>query len=503
MPAARRLGAIVLAAGLGTRMQSARAKVLHELAGEPLLHHLLRALAGLEPERVVVVVGHQADAVRNAAEAVRLPGLRTVLQPEQRGTGHAVACAADEFRGFTGDVLVLYGDTPFIGTETLRRLTEVHRAEAADLTLLTTRFPDPTGYGRILRGPGGEVLGIVEERDATPSERAITEINPGFYVVGADMLFPLVGELRPDNAQGELYLTDMVALAARAGRRVRTVEVGRPEEVTGINTRAELARMEATLKGTVVERWMEAGVTFEDPATVYLGPEVTIGRDTVIGPNVQLRGRTRIGESCRLEGTAYLQDATVGDRVQVRFACHIDAAEIGADAIIGPFARLRPGTRLAERVHIGNFVETKQALLAPGVKANHLTYLGDCEIGADTNVGAGTITCNYDGFRKHRTVIGARVQIGSDTQLVAPVAVGDDAYVGAGTTVTHDVPAGALAVSRVPQRHLAGWTARRRARETGAGAEPVELKPAARRKPTAGKRRTRTGGSAGRARRRR
>src|SRR5262249_33145769 len=345
---AARLGAIVLAAGLGTRMRSARAKVLHELAGRPLLHHLLRALAGLGPERVVVVVGHQADAVRQAAGAARLPGLRTVVQAQQRGPGHAVACAEAAFAGFSGDVLVLYGDTPFIRTETLRRLTEVHRAEAADLTLLTTRFPDPTGYGRILRGAAGEVVGIVEERDAKPSERAITEINPGFYVVRTDVLFPLVADLRPDNAQGELSLTDLVALAARAGRRVRTVEVERPEEVTGINTRAELARMEATLKETLVERWMEAGVTFEDPATVYLGPEVTIGRDTVIGPNVQLRGRTRIGEGCRLEGTAYVQDAAIGGRVPLRFACHRHAGEGGPGATLGPFARLRPGTPLAQ-----------------------------------------------------------------------------------------------------------------------------------------------------------
>ena len=468
MPEVRPLAAIVLAAGLGTRMRSGRAKVLHELGGRPLVRYPLDALATLEPVRTVVVVGHQADAVRDAAAASGLDGLRVAVQPELRGTGDAVACARAALAGFAGDVLILYGDVPLIRPATLRCLVDAHRAESADLTLATMSLGDPAGYGRILRGPEGAVTGIVEERDATPTQRAITEVNPGLYVVRAEILFSLLAALRPDNAQGELYLTDLVALGARAGRRVRAVPAGGPEELAGVNTREELARMEATLRAEVVQRWMAAGVTFEDPATAHVGPEVVIGPDTVIGPNVQLRGRTRLGAGCRLDGTAYVVDATLGDRVHLLFGCVVEGAEIGADARIGPFARLRPGTRLAERVHIGNFVETKQALVGAGAKANHLTYLGDCEIGAETNVGAGTITCNYDGFRKHRTVVGARVQVGSDTQLVAPVSVGDDAYIGAGTTVTRDVPAGALAVSRVAQRHVPGWTARRRALAAGA-----------------------------------
>jgi bifunctional UDP-N-acetylglucosamine pyrophosphorylase / glucosamine-1-phosphate N-acetyltransferase len=476
----RPLGAVVLAAGLGTRMRSDRAKVLHELAGLPLVRHALAALAGLDPDRVALVVGHQADAVRAAASGSALRDLRFVHQAEQRGTGHAVACAREAFADFAGDVLILYGDVPLIRTATLRGLLDTHRVEAADLTLLTVRFADPTGYGRILRGSEGRVVGIVEERDATSAERAITEINPGLYAVRAEALFPLLAQLRPDNAQGELYLTDLVGLAARGDYRVASRTSGRAEEVLGVNTRMELARMEATLRAELVDRWMEAGVTFEDPATAYVGPEVTIGADTVVGPNVILRGRTRIGAGCRLEGTAQLVDATLGDRVHVRFGCVIEDAEIGADAIVGPFARLRPGTRLAERVHIGNFVETKKAHVGAGAKANHLTYLGDCDIGPETNVGAGTITCNYDGFAKHRTVVGARVQIGSDTQLVAPVAVGDDAYVGAGTTVTRDVPAGALVVSRVPQRTIPGWTARRRA-QAAAAAGTKDAAPAGRR----------------------
>jgi bifunctional UDP-N-acetylglucosamine pyrophosphorylase/glucosamine-1-phosphate N-acetyltransferase len=369
-------------------------------------------------------------------------------------------------------------------------------------------FAHPTGYGRILRGPDGRVTGIVEERDATDAERAITEANPGLYVVRSERLFPLLAELRPQNAQGELYLTDLVGLTARSGGRVASLEGTPPDEVAGVNTRAELAHMEAILRSQLIERWLAAGVTFEDPATVYLGPEVTIGADTVIGPNVQLRGKTRIGTGCRIDGTAYLVDTTLGDRVHLLFACVADGAEIGADSRIGPFARLRPGTRFAERVHVGNFVETKQAALGAGTKANHLTYLGDCEIGPDTNVGAGTITCNYDGStgKKSRTTIGARVQIGSDTQLVAPVSVGDDAYVGAGTTVTRDVPPGSLVVSRVPQREFPGWTARRRARVEG---KPVAVPaapstdPAAKPRPRARKRKAIAVRSRARARRRR
>jgi bifunctional UDP-N-acetylglucosamine pyrophosphorylase/glucosamine-1-phosphate N-acetyltransferase len=482
--AGRPLGAIVLAAGLGTRMRSRRAKVLHELGGRPLVRYPLAALAALGPERVALVVGHQADDVRLAASDASLGDLRAVLQAEQRGTGHAVACAADAFRDFTGDVLILYGDVPLIRSRTLRSLVAVHRSEAADLTLATMSFADPTGYGRILRGSDGRVVGIVEERDANGAQRAITEVNPGLYAVRSEVLFPLLAELRPDNAQGELYLTDLVGLAARAGCRTATLAACSPDELAGVNTRAELARMEATLKEQAVERWMAAGVTFEDPATAYVGPDVTIGSDTVVGPNVQLRGRTRIGEGCRLDGTAYLVDAVVGDRAHLLFACVVEGAEIGADARVGPFARLRPGTRLAERVHIGNFVETKKADVAAGAKANHLSYLGDCEIGADTNVGAGTITCNYDGSTgvKSRTVIGARVQIGSDSQLVAPVSVGDDAYVGTGTTVRQDVPAGALVVNPKTERHVAGWTARRRARAGGESAKPAASRPRSRKR---------------------
>jgi len=476
--ASRELGAVVLAAGLGTRMKSATAKVLHTLGGQPLLRYPLAALGALDPDRVIVVVGHQADAVRAVAEHAGLRGLATALQAEQHGTGHAVRCAAPALAGFAGDVLILYGDAPLVRAGTLRRLLDHHRATDADLTLLTMRFRDPRGYGRIVRDGGGRVSRIVEERDASEAERAITEVNPGFYCVRAPVLLPLLAQLRADNAQGEYYLTDIVELAARRGHAIESVETDRPDELAGINSRAELARAEEQLRAERVERFMAAGVTFEDPATAYLGPQVEIGPDTVIGPNVTLRGATRIGRGCRLDGTAWLTDAVLADGVHLRFACVVEEAEIGPEAIVGPFARLRPGTRLGARVHVGNFVETKKALLGEGTKANHLTYLGDCEIGPETNVGAGTITCNYDGFAKHRTKIGARVQIGSDTQLVAPVEVGDDAYIAAGTTVTRPVPAGALAVSRADLRFVEGWTARKRARAGGKGQAATAESPA-------------------------
>jgi bifunctional UDP-N-acetylglucosamine pyrophosphorylase/glucosamine-1-phosphate N-acetyltransferase len=482
----RPLGVVVLAAGLGTRMRSARAKVLHELGGRPLVRYPLAALAPLGPARVVVVVGHQADAVRDAAAASGLP-IVAALQAEQHGTGHAVQCAAAALADFDGDVLILYGDVPLVTTATLGRLVDTHRAEHADLTLLTMRYADPTGYGRILRDAAGRVSGIVEHRDATAAEREIKEVNPGLYCVRSSILFPLLRELRTDNAQGELYLTDVVELAARAGRTVASVVLDDPGEVAGINTRAELARMEAQLRDDTTRRWMDAGVTFEDPATAYVGPDVEIGRDTVIGPNVVLRGKTTIGAGCRLDGNSFLADTRLGDRVHLKWTCVAEGAVVGDDAIVGPFARLRPGTDLGARVHIGNFVETKKARLGAGTKANHLTYLGDCEIGPETNVGAGTITCNYDGStgKKSLTRIGARVQIGSDVQLVAPVTVHDDAYVGAGTTVTRDVPAGSLVVTRVPQRTVEGWVARRR---RSAGGEPVASKPQAPPAPRASKR---------------
>lgn len=462
---ARPLAVLVLAAGLGTRMKSGTAKVLHRLGGRPLIAYMLDAARALAADRLIVVVGHQADEVRAACGDGA--SVRFVHQAEQRGTGHAVQCAVPALTDFTGDVLIVYGDTPALRSETLAALVAGHRQAGATLSLLTACFPDPKGYGRIIRDGAGNIERIVEERDASGDERHIREINPGIYCVDADFLLSAVNALAADNAQGEYYLTDIIGMARVTGQPVWTRPVDDPEEVSGINTRAELATMEVKVRREIVERWMAAGVTFEDPATAYVGPEVTIGRDTTIGPNTNLRGTTRIGEGCRIDGSAYLEGARLGNRVHLKFGVVMTDSEVGDDVELGPFAHLRPGTQLAQGVRIGNFVETKKAIIGRGTKANHLSYLGDVTVGEDTNIGAGTITCNYDGFRKHRTAIGDRVQIGSDTQLVAPVEVGSDAYVGAGTTVTDSVPPGALTVSRVPQRNIPGWVDRRRARERG------------------------------------
>ena len=479
-----RLGIVVLAAGRGTRMRSDRAKVLHGIAGKPFICSVLDTALALAPDRLAVVVGHEADEVERVCERhlARIDARTNVSYPrqvEQRGTGDAVRAAASSFEHFAGDVLILYGDGPGLAAPTLTTLVEHHRASGAVLSLLTTTVDEPTGYGRILRKADGRLRGIVEERDLDPADRAVREINPGIYCVRSESLWPALARLRADNAQGEYYLTDIVAMAVEAGDRVETRPVADAGEVAGINSREDMAILEQRARRALVEKWMRAGVTFRDPATAYIEEDVAIGRDSEIGPNVQLLGRTSIGSGCQIDGTVFLRDATLGDGVHLKLGVVMNECEVGDGAIIGPFAHLRPGTVLGPAVHIGNFVETKKAKLGRGTKANHLTYLGDCEIGAATNVGAGTITCNYDGFAKYRTVIGDRVQIGSDTQLVAPVTIGDDAYVGAGTTVTGDVPAGHLVVSRVPQRMVAGWVERRRARASGATAPPAPKSAAA------------------------
>jgi bifunctional UDP-N-acetylglucosamine pyrophosphorylase/glucosamine-1-phosphate N-acetyltransferase len=449
-----RLAVVVLAAGQGTRMKSAHAKVLHALGGRPLIRHVLEASGGLAAGRSVVVVGHQADAVRAACDGFEV---RFVLQQEQRGTGHAVQVACDaELAGLDGDVVILYGDVPLLQAATLERLVRRHREHGAVLSLLTTVVDRPHGYGRIVRDATGSLAAIVEERDASDEQRRIHEVNPGIYCTRASFLRDALRGLDTDNAQGELYLTDIVAAAVARGGPVLTEPVD-PHEVAGINSRADLAALEAELRRALVERHMAAGVTFLDPATAYVEPAVVIGADTVIGPVVQLRGRTTIGRDCTIEGSAVLTDAVIGDRVHLRPMVVIAESRIDAGAVVGPFAQLRPGTHLHENVHIGNFVEVKKSEIGAGTKANHLAYLGDASIGRESNIGAGTITCNYDGFDKHRTEIGDRVQIGSDSQLVAPVRIGDDAYVATGTTVRHDVEPGALAFNPKPDQRRAGW----------------------------------------------
>ncbi|MBY0275156.1 bifunctional UDP-N-acetylglucosamine diphosphorylase/glucosamine-1-phosphate N-acetyltransferase GlmU [Candidatus Binatia bacterium] len=450
----QRLAVVVLAAGQGTRMKSAHAKVLHHLGGKPLVRHVLDACAPLGAARTAVVVGHQADAVEAACDGY---GASFALQREQRGTGHAVRIACEaSLDGFAGDVVIVYGDVPLLETGTLQRLLRRHREQGALLSLLTTVVDDPFGYGRIVRDADGRLEAIVEERDASVAQKPIREVNPGIYCARSGFLVEALAELVPNNAQGELYLTDIVAAAVRGGGNVCTEPVD-PHEVAGINSRAELARLEGILRQTIVARHMAAGVTFLDPATAYVDASVTIGADTVIGPGVHLHGRTTIGRDCTIDGNAYVTDSELADGVHLRPMVVLTEATVGRGAIIGPFAQLRPGAELHEDVHIGNFVEVKKSVIGRGTKANHLAYLGDATIGSASNIGAGTITCNYDGFAKHRTVIGDRVQIGSDSQLVAPVTIGDDAYVATGTTVRHDVEPGALAFNPRPDQRRAGW----------------------------------------------
>ncbi len=451
----------MLAAGRSARFRSARSKLSHELGGRPIIQWLLGALRASDVAAIVVVVAPGADALRAACG----PHAQFAVQREPRGTGHAVLAAEAALQGFDGSILLLNADLPLLSAATLRRVIDRHRSTGAGLTLLTATVPDPHGWGRIVRNRG-TVCGIVEERDATPAERSAREVNVGVYCVRVPLLFDLLHHVTPDNAQGEIYLTDIVSRAAAAGIAVADAPVD-AAEVGQINSRGELAAMEKTLRAQINAKWMAAGVTLEDPDSAYIGPDVTIGRDAVIGPNVHLRGRTAIGESCRLDGSAFITDSTIAYGVHLRFGVVITESDVGARCEIGPFAHLRPNTRLGEEVHIGDFVEAKNAVLGRGTKANHLAYLGDADIGRDTNIGAGTITCNYDGFDKYRTVIGDRVQVGSDSTLVAPVPVGDDAYVATATTIRRDVPAGALAFNPRDQEERPGWVAAFRARKTG------------------------------------
>jgi len=455
------LAAVILAAGLGTRMRSDRAKVLHELAGEPMIVRVIRAVASLDPNPLVLVVGHQADLVEDAAQSAVTPGaLRTAIQSEQRGTGDAARCALAEIpEAFAGDVLIGYGDMPRLTPATLRAFTDDHRVRGADLSFISVQLEDPAAYGRVVRDTTGNVAAIVEARDASPAQLAINEINTGIYLVRASLLRTALAELRNNNVQHEFYLTDIVAIARSHGRSVIAWCATDAAEFAGINSREDLALMEMQIRDEVNRRLMAAGVTLIDPATAYIGADVEIGRDTIIGPNVQILGRSRIGAGVVIEGTAWLSEVTIGDRCHLKICVRGEACVVGEDSEIGPFANLREGTELEGQNRIGNFVETKKARIGRGSKASHLSYLGDAVIGRETNVGCGVITVNYDGYDKHVTHIGDRCMVGCDTQLIAPVKVGDDVYVASGTTIVRDVEDGALVMSHHPQREKSGWTA--------------------------------------------
>ena len=456
--AGQKIAAVVLAAGKGTRMKSDKAKVLHAAAGRPIAFFPIRAALALDASPVVVVVGHQAQSVQEELSPLFAGApIHFVLQAEQLGTGHAVRCAEEALRGFDGSVLILAADVPLIRAQTLQKL--VLARQDADVALLTCRARDPKGYGRIVRRDDGSVARIVEEKDASPEERRISEVNASIYLADAKFLFDALRAVGRSNAQAEYYLTDIVA-------KGRAVAVEAEEsEVSGVNDRAQLARSGTQLRERRNAQLMKDGVTLVDPAVTYVDEGIEVGADSVLEPMVSLRGKTRVGRGVLIGQGCVIVDSEIADGAQILPYTHMTESRIGPGATVGPFARLRPGAQLAEQAHVGNFVELKKTLLGKGSKANHLSYLGDAVIGEGCNVGAGTITCNYDGKSKHLTTIEDGAFIGSDTQLVAPVTVGKNAYVGTGTTVREDVPPGALAVSAGKQRNIEGWVEKKAPRK--------------------------------------
>lgn len=451
------LEVIILAAGLGTRMKSATIKILHRAGGRPIIDYVLDLAREICARPPIMVIGHQREAVQKVVGE----RARYAVQDEQKGTGHAVLQAAALVEGGR-HVLILSGDVPLTRPETLRRLLDEHERSQNALTLLTMKLDDPGLYGRVVRDATDAVTRIVEARDASEEEKRIDEVNAGIYVFDGRRLFDNLRNLSTHNAQGEYYLTDLLVVLRNAGMSVGAVIADDPIEALGVNSRADLASVEGEIQRRVIAKLMSEGVTFRNPATVVIDSTVAIGNDTVVYPFVSIEGKTTIGSRCVIEPGVHLTDVTAGNDVHLKTGTVAENADIGDEASVGPYAHLRPGTRLGRHVKIGNFVETKKAVFGEGAKASHLSYIGDAEVGADANIGAGTITCNYDGVNKHKTVIEDGAFIGSDTQLVAPVRIGKGAYVGAGSTITKDVPPEALALSRTPQRVIEGWATRKK-----------------------------------------
>ncbi len=447
---------ILLAAGKGTRMKSNTIKVLHPLAGRPVLAYSLDVAGQLNPQGLFVVVGYQAEKVQTVFADYNLP-LDWVVQPEQNGTADAVRCAIPKINKSSDTVIVLYGDVPLLKAQTLQALLEQHHKEDACITLLTACLDFPHGYGRILRNGEGRVCRIIEQADTNEQEQQIKEINTGIYCFRSSFLIEAIDKLEANNAQGEYYLTDLISYAASKGLPIQSKITDEPFRALGINSRKDLAEAEATLRQEICERWMVEGVTIIDPAHTYIEPSATIGSDTLIEPNCHIKGNTDIGSECIIGTGSIIKDTRIGHKVSIRPYCVIQGSEAGDGVSVGPMAHLRPGTVLGKEAQIGNFVETKLTRIGEGSKAAHLTYLGDAEIGKDVNIGCGTITCNYDGIEKHRTTIEDNAFIGSDSQLVAPVTVGKGAYVGSGSTITKDVAPESLAISRARQKSIEGW----------------------------------------------
>ncbi|MEV4095344.1 bifunctional UDP-N-acetylglucosamine diphosphorylase/glucosamine-1-phosphate N-acetyltransferase GlmU [Streptosporangium saharense] len=461
MSVPRPAAVIVLAAGEGTRMKSKTPKILHELCGRTLVDHMLTAARGLEPGRLIVVIGHERDRVQEHL-SLTSPDALPVIQEEQRGTGHAVRVVLETVGAIEGTVLVTYGDTPLLRTETLAALLERHEADGNAVTVLSAEVPDPYGYGRIVRDTTGAVLQIVEEKDATPRQRAIKEMNSGVYAFDGALLADAVKRVSTSNAQGEEYLTDVLSILREDGHRVGAHVAADHVEVEGVNDRVQLAFARGVLNTRLLEAHMRAGVTVIDPASTWVDVDVTMEPDVVLHPGTQLHGRTALAEGAEVGPATTLTDTVVGERAVVRNAVCVEA-EIGPEALVGPYAYLRPGTVLARKAKAGTYVEMKNAKVGEGAKVPHLTYAGDAVIGAGANIGASTIFVNYDGVNKHQTTVGEHAFVGCDTMLVAPVEIGDGAYTAAGSVIANDVPPGAIGVARERQRNIEGWVVRRRA----------------------------------------
>ncbi len=448
---------VILAAGKGTRMKSKMPKVLHRVCGEPMLAHVVRAAAEAGVDQNFIVIGHEAEMVKEAMGQ----SVEYVLQLEQLGTGHAVMQAEPLLQDFKGSIIVLCGDTPLITPETISKIIQNHLNSGYAGTVLTAEMDDPTGYGRVIRDKAGQVMEIVEHKDASPDQLAIMEVNTGVYCFSGPKLFSGLKEVTPSNAQGEYYLTDVLAILKQKGEKVGAVKVGDPLETMGINNRVQLAEAESILRKKILDKLMLDGVTIIDPLNTYIGPEVTIGFDSVIHPGTIIEGRCRLGEACEVGPYTRLKDTELGKGVTVQNSIVLESL-IGDKCTIGPFAYIRPGTILKEAVKVGDFVEIKKSIVGNGSKVPHLSYIGDSEIGEKVNIGAGTITCNYDGLKKSKTIIDDGAFIGSNSNLVAPVSVGKDSVIGAGSTVTRDIPEGSLCVERSKQEIYNDWVARKK-----------------------------------------
>jgi bifunctional UDP-N-acetylglucosamine pyrophosphorylase / glucosamine-1-phosphate N-acetyltransferase len=455
------LATVILAAGKGTRMKSALPKVLHPLCGQPLIHYPVRLARQLGSTATVLVVGHGAEAVE---AALATENVAFAVQAEQLGTGHALLCARPVLADFRGTILLLCGDVPLLRAATITQLLDYHHCQGASVTVLTATMENPHGYGRVVRDDD-EVVAIIEEKDATPEIRTLREINTGIYCFDAPFVFAALSQVGCDNAQGEYYLTDVLGLARSAGKKVCALAAAEGEEAMGINDRVQLAEADALLRLRINREHQRAGVTIVDPAATYIEPGVEIGADTIVHPGAHLRGTTKIAANCSIEPGALITDSRVGERVQIKAGSVVEGAEIGAGCAIGPMAHLRAGTVLLGENKIGNFVETKKARFGLKSQASHLTYIGDAEVGERVNFGCGTITCNYDGVNKFQTTIGDDVFVGSDTQFIAPVTIGRGSLIAAGSTITKDVPADALALSRCEQKVIEGWAAKKRKKQ--------------------------------------